>query len=100
MTWIRRSKGTVAGAIAGLLVLSGGLSAWAQAPKAERPTYAVGDRWIRSDGAYDLVRLEDDQYVFAAGSGREIRLTRDLVLASVRRGTSTWAFEPPAKLEW
>ena len=71
-----------------------------EAPAAERPTYAVGDRWIRSDGAYDLVRLEDDQYVFAAGSGREIRLTKDLVLASVRRGTSTWAFEPPAKLEW
>ena len=51
MVWIQRSKGMVAGAIAGLLVLSGGV-AWAQAPKAERPTYAVGDKWIRSDGAY------------------------------------------------
>ena len=57
MTWIRRSKGTVAVAIAGLLVLCGGLAAWAQAPKAERPTYAVGDKWIRSDGAYDLIRI-------------------------------------------
>jgi len=41
MTWIGRSKGTVAGVIAGLLVLSPLHSAWAQAPKADRPTYAV-----------------------------------------------------------
>jgi len=75
-------------------------AAHAQAPPAERPTYQVGDRWIRSDGAYDLVRIENDLYVFAAGAGREIRLTRDLAIASVRRGPSTWSFDPSAKLEW
>ena len=52
----------------------------ADAPPAERPTYTVGDRWIRTDGAYDLVRIENDRYVFTAGSG-------------------PWASEPPAKLE-
>ena len=83
-----------------LLVPAAHAQAPAEAPPAERPTYTVGDRWIRTDGAYDLVRIESDQYVFAAGSGREIRLTSDLAFASVRRGSATWAFEPPAKLEW
>ena len=78
MTRIGRSKGSVAGAVAGLLVLLTGLTAWAQAPKAERPTYAVGDKWIRSDGAYDLIRVENGRYVFAADGGREVHLTRDL----------------------
>ncbi|MGH7354812.1 MAG: caspase family protein [Candidatus Rokuibacteriota bacterium] len=67
-------------------------AAGAQAPPAERPTYQIGDRWIRSDGAYDLVRIENDQYIFAAGTGREIRLTRDLAIAMVRRGERVkWA---------
>ncbi len=86
MTWIGRSKGTVAGAIAGLLVLSGALAAWAQAPKAERPTYTVGDKWIRSDGAYDLIRIENGRYVFAADGGREVHLSRDLGVAKIVRG--------------
>jgi len=101
MTWIRRSKGTVAGAIAGLLVLSGGLSAWAQAPKADRPTYAVGDKWIRSDGAYDLIRIENGRYVFAADGGREVHLSRDLGVAKIVRGGQVLLeLEPPPGLTW
>ena len=101
MTWIGRSKGTVAGAIAGLLVLSGGLSAWAQAPKADRPTYAVGDKWIRSDGAYDLIRIENGRYVFAADGGREVHLSRDLGVAKIVRGGQVLLeLEPPPGLTW
>ena len=101
MTWIRRSKGSVAGAIAGLLVLSGGLSAWAQAPKADRPTYAVGDKWIRSDGAYDLIRIENGRYVFAADGGREVHLSRDLGVAKIVRGGQVLLeLEPPPGLTW
>ncbi len=101
MTWIRRSKGTVAGAIAGLLVLCGGLAASAQAPKAERPTYAVGDKWVRSDGAYDLIRIENGRYVFAADGGREVHLTRDLAVAKIVRGGQVLLeLEPPPGLTW
>src|SRR5690242_13224715 len=65
------SKGTAAGALLVLVVLLlAGASAWAQAPKAERPTYAIGDKWIRCDGAYDLIRIENGRYVFAADGGR------------------------------
>jgi hypothetical protein len=101
MTWIGRSKGSVAGVIAGLLVLSGALSAWAQAPKADRPTYAVGDKWIRSDGAYDLIRIENGRYVFAADGGREVHLSRDLGVAKIVRGGQVLLeLEPPPGLTW
>ena len=101
MTRIRRSKGSVAGAIAGLLVLSGALSAWAQAPKADRPAYSVGDKWIRSDGAYDLIRIENGRYVFAADGGREVHLSRDLGVAKIVRGGQVLLeLEPPPGLTW
>src|SRR4026208_1241893 len=105
MTRIGRSKGSVAGAVAGLLVpaagaalrgLLTGLTASAQVPRAERPTYAVGDKWIRSDGAYDLIRVENGRYVFAADGGREVHLTRDLGVAKiVRAGQGLLELEPP-----
>ena len=85
------------------LVLLGAIagSAWAQAPRAERPTYSVGDKWIRSDGAYDLIRIENDRYVFAADGGREVHLTRDLGVAKVARGGKTLLeMEPPPALTW
>jgi hypothetical protein len=94
-------------ALAGLavaLVLAGAppgpAPAGAQAPRAERPTYEVGERWVRSDGAYDLVRIEGDLYVFAAGPAREVRLTRDLGLARVRRADRALEFEPALPLAW
>jgi hypothetical protein len=101
MTWIRRSKGTVAGVIAGLLVLGGSLPASAQTPKAERPTYAVGDKWIRSDGAFDLIRIENGRYVFAAEGGREVHLSRDLGVAKIVRGGQVLLeLDPPPGLTW
>ena len=80
---------------------AGALAAWAQAPKAERPTYAVGDKWIRSDGAYDLIRIENGRYVFAADGGREVHLSRDLGVAKIVRGGQVLLeLEPPPGLTW
>src|SRR5690242_2360737 len=105
--WMRRSKGTRSIAIWTLVLLAGVLlagaiaPAWAQAPRAERPSYTVGDRWIRSDGAYDLIRIENARYVFAADGGREVHLTRDLGVAKIVRGGKTLLeLEPPPALTW
>lgn len=97
MMWMERSKGSLpAGSLALLLLLGGVALAWAQTPKADRPSYAVGDRWIRSDGAYDLIRIENGRYVFAADGGREVHLTRDLGIARVVRGGQTLLELEPA----
>ncbi|HEY7039054.1 MAG TPA: caspase family protein [Methylomirabilota bacterium] len=105
MKWVRCSKGSVPGVLLALLAvvsltfLSGQASA--QTPKAERPTYTVGDKWIRSDGAYDLIRIENGRYVFAADGGREVHLTRDLGIARiVRGGQVVLELEPAASPTW
>src|SRR5262245_621967 len=55
--------------------------------RAERPVYAVGERWYRGDGTYELKRSEDDVYVFETSRGEsEIRLTKELALARIRKG--------------
>src|ERR1700730_18812058 len=85
------------------LVLIGAMagSAWAQAPRADRPSYSVGDKWIRSDGAYDLIRIENERYVLASCGGREVHLTRDLGVAKIARGGKTLLeLEPPPALAW
>jgi hypothetical protein len=69
-------------------------------PRAERPTYTLAEKWIRDDGAYALVRIEDDRYVFAAGPEREIHLTKDLAIAKVRRAQETFEWAPPPPLAW
>jgi uncharacterized caspase-like protein len=99
---MQRSKDTIPIAILTLVLLAGVIApAWAQAPRAERPSYAVGDRWIRSDGAYDLIRVENARYVFAADGGREVHLTRDLGVAKIVRGGKTLLeLEPPPALTW
>ena len=61
-------------------------AALAQEPSAERPTYALGDKWIRNDGAFELVRIEGGAYVFAQGPKREVRLSRNLGFARAQRG--------------
>ena len=69
--------------------------------RAERPSYTVGDKWIRSDGAYDLIRIENARYVFAADGGREVHLTRDLGVATIVRGGQTLLeLDPPPALSW
>jgi hypothetical protein len=72
----------------------------AQNPRAERPVYSLGERWIRSDGVYDLVRVEDGRYIFAAGVDRQLSLTQDLVVAKVQKGQYVMEFDPPPKLTW
>ena len=69
-------------------------------PPAARPVYVVGDTWIRNDGTYQLVRIENDVYVFTAGAGREVRLTKDLALARVERGGIFFEFDPPVAFDW
>jgi uncharacterized caspase-like protein len=69
-------------------------------PRAERPTYSLGEKWIRNDGVYELIRIEDDRYIFSAGRDREIHLTRDLFPATVVKGVRTLVFSPPPPLPW
>jgi hypothetical protein len=93
-------RGTLA-CLLGLTLCLAPAAVPAQQPRADRPTYAVGERWVRSDGVYDLLRIEGDRYVFVAAAGREIHLTRDLALAKVvRGGIVEWDFNPPARLAW
>ena len=72
----------------------------AEVPRAERPTYTLGERWIRSDGVYDLIRIENGRYIFAAGVDRQIHLTQDLMVAKVQKGHWVMELTPPPKLTW
>src|SRR5262245_59211246 len=74
--------------------------AGAEVPRAERPTYTLGERWIRSDGVYDLIRIEDGRYIFAAGADRQIHLTQDFMVAKVQKGQWVMELMPPPKLTW
>jgi hypothetical protein len=74
--------------------------AGAEVPRAERPTYTLGERWIRSDGVYDLIRVENGRYIFAAGVDRQLHLTQDLMVAKVQKGQWVMEFDPPPKLTW
>ena len=86
--------------IAALSFLASSAPAWAQAPRAERPTYTIGDKWILGAGVYDLIRFENDLYIYADDSGQEIHLSKDLTVARVKRGQGTHDFAPPPKLTW
>ena len=76
----------------------------APGPATERggpPAYNLGDRWILGGGIYELIRIEKDRYVFSAGPGDEIELTKDLVLVKkVLGGSVAFEFTPPPRLEW
>jgi hypothetical protein len=61
----------------------------------------VGDKWIRTDGIYVLVRVDKDMYVFSAGGGKEIHLSKDLGIARIiLEGRTELDLEPPANLKW
>ena len=79
---------------------SGGSGSTTPTPRAERPTYSVGDKWIRDGGSYEMVRIENDRYVFAAGPSREIQLTRNLGFGRAQGGPQFWEFAPPPDLSW
>src|SRR4029079_14832076 len=85
------------------LVLSALLAATAlaQTTPPERPTYAVGDTWSLTDGAYRLARIErGGTYVFTAASDREIWLTRDLAMTYVKRGSEVLEIQDPPRVSW
>ena len=86
--------------IPSLLLLLLPSAALAQKPQAERPTYAVGERWVRNDGVYELIRIEKDQYVFAASAERQVRLTKDLMLAFVQKNAGLLELDPPPAIAW
>ncbi|HEY3188190.1 MAG TPA: hypothetical protein VGJ70_11990, partial [Solirubrobacteraceae bacterium] len=74
--------------------------ALAQATRADRPTYTVGDEWALKDATYRLARIEKDVYVFTAEGQREIRLTRDLGLTYVKRGADYVELIPAPRVSW
>jgi Caspase domain len=81
--------------------LLGAVTASAQKPSAERPSYDVGARWLLNDGAYDLVRATGDVYFFSAGPNRQIQLTRDLgIYQMLRDGNVAWQLDPPPPIKW
>jgi len=69
-------------------------------PRAERPTYALGEKWIRNDGLFELIRVERELYVFSARPKWEIVLSKDLGIARVQRGDSVIEFTHPLDLKW
>jgi hypothetical protein len=75
-------------------------AAGAQPPRAERPTYAVGDTWVLRDATYRLARLQREIYVFTAEGDREVGLTRDLNVAYVRRGAEVLEIQEPPRPSW
>lgn len=60
--------------MAALALLLGAHPVLAQKPRAERPTYAVGEQWLLKDGVYELMKVEKDRYIFAANTDRGSRL--------------------------
>jgi hypothetical protein len=75
----------------------------ATGPAADRPQYQLGAQWIRTDGIYELVRIEGDRYIFSSSQGGETHLTRNLGLAEIagiRRVTGSWELDPPFQLSW
>ena len=68
---------------------------------AERPTYDIGDTWDRSDGSYELKRIEDDEYVFVRDPLRSIYLTKDLAISRiVDNGVVALLIDPPTTATW
>jgi uncharacterized caspase-like protein len=81
-------------------VLSPALAQAQAKPRAERPTYTLGEKWVRNDGLYELIRIEKDVYVFSTRPRWEIHLTKDLGIARAQRGDSVLDFNPPIDLKW
>jgi hypothetical protein len=69
--------------------------------RAQRPVYQIGDTWLRTDGEYQLARIERDVYVFSAGAGKEFHLTKDLAVAKiVLDGRTELDIGSPPKFSW
>src|SRR4029453_13190373 len=73
----------------------------ADKPRADRPVYRVGDKWIRTDGIYVLVRIDKDMYVFSAGGGKEFHLSKNLGITKITiEGRTELDLEPSPNLSW
>jgi hypothetical protein len=83
-----------------LLLLCPGPAPAQPKPRAERPTYTLGEKWIRSDGLFELIRNEKDVYIFSARPKWEIQLTKDLGIARIQRGDGIFEFNPPMEFKW
>ncbi len=83
-----------------LLLLCPGPAPAQPKPRAERPTYTLGEKWIRSDGVYELIRVEKDRYVFSARPKWEIHLSKDLGIARIQRDDGVIEFAHPIDLKW
>lgn len=81
-----------------VLALGGGAAHAADEP-APRPAYDVGHLWPLADTTCELVRIEDGQYVFAAPD-LEIRLTKALGFAGIRRGGDYLELLTPPEVSW
>jgi uncharacterized caspase-like protein len=86
--------------ILSLLLLCPGPAPAQPKPRAERPTYTLGEKWIRHDGVFELIRVEKDRYVFSARPRWEIHLSKDLGIARVQHGDSVIEFAHPIDLKW
>jgi hypothetical protein len=96
---MRRPLGPLVSWLA-LALLAWPVAGPAQAPRAERPTLAIGEKWIRDDGTWQLTRIEDEKYVFTADR-RQIHLTRDLAFARFQTGQRIeLEFHPPPPIPW
>ena len=82
-----------------LLICPGPASAQPK-PRAERPTYALGEKWIRNDGVFEVIRVEKDRYIFSARPRWEIHLSKDLGIARVQHGDSVIEFAQPIDFKW
>jgi hypothetical protein len=86
--------------LAALLAAGCASAAPATGPSAERPVYKVGAQWLRTDGAFELVRIDNGRYVFSAGPGREIHLTPNLGIALIRDDPYYNQMDTPLEFTW
>ncbi len=96
---VREAIRAVAG-VAAALLLCAPTWAFAQKPRAELPTYELGEQWFRSDGVFELTRIEADRYVFTAPNNRELHLAKDLVWLRVYVSGYWVEIEQQAVLKW
>lgn len=69
---------------------------------ADQPDVRVGDRWIRSDGVFEVVRMEGNKIEYALGSGRRWHglVSGELERIS-ERGATMIEYQPPLPvLRW
>jgi hypothetical protein len=67
---------------------------------AQRPVLSEGERWIRNDGVWDLIRVQSDRYIFSGGPRYEIVLSLDLALMRYAHLGTEFEFTPAPRIPW